>query len=111
MIKIKYLFSVVILFQILTYCTYDHGEEVEIIVVDPVSLVDDVMPIINVNCAISGCHLDTRSPLMSSRERVIAASGRIKIQLEAGNMPPTGELPPNDVEVILKWIGEGAKDN
>lgn len=76
-----------------------------------VSLADHIMPIIENNCAISGCHLDTRSPLYENSDDVIAAAERIRVRTTAGTMPPSGALDAEDVAMITAWVECGAEDN
>ncbi len=76
-----------------------------------VSLTDDIFPIIEANCALSGCHLNVQDPLYQSKSDVIAAADKIKTRTSAGTMPPSGPLPPDQVKLIADWVDCGAPDN
>ncbi|REE02168.1 hypothetical protein [Marinoscillum furvescens] len=78
-----------------------------------VSLADDVMPIITNNCAVSGCHGNSRSPLLNTKAEVIASASRIKARTGAGTMPPAGrpDLTQEQIDLISCWVDEGADDN
>lgn len=83
-----------------------------------VSYEQDVQPIIDLNCAISGCHaLGGEAPML-----LVSYEG-IKEIIESGDfefrvfesledpMPPSGQLGDCDQELILRWINQGALDN
>lgn len=81
-----------------------------------ISLVADIMPIINTNCAISGCHGNSRSPLMNTPEEVIDAAARIRVRalgLDDGRqpMPPSGFISQELQDQIDCWVNDGALDN
>ncbi len=80
------------------------------IVINP-SLSQDVIPIIELKCARSTCHLDTQEPLLVSRLGIIRAASRIEDQLQLGNMPPNGNITKSEMDVILDWIDCGAQNN
>lgn len=96
----------------------------------PISFSQDIQPIFDLSCSISGCHdgqnddpdltvgnayaslfstgdIDTVTAENSKLyKRVAGVSGAL--------MPPTangGPLPANKVSLILNWIKQGAKDN
>ncbi|HRG01441.1 MAG TPA: hypothetical protein PKZ75_10010 [Bacteroidia bacterium] len=93
----------------------------------PVSYSSSIAPIINSNCAYSGCHGDsafekfslvTYDGLMSGG---ITAGSPEKSKLyqtlktlnEEEMMPkkPYSELSENQIQMIYVWIGQGAKNN
>jgi len=78
----------------------------------------DVKPIVNTNCAITGCHLPggigpgnfSSYDVFSGVSQTVA----IRIQLpfsDTHHMPQGGVLPPEDIEKLLCWIENGAKNN
>lgn len=71
-----------------------------------ISLTDQVMPIINTNCALSGCHGDTESPLLNSESAVRNDAARIRSVTTSGSMPPAGEtsLTQNQIDLISCWV-------
>jgi hypothetical protein len=42
---------------------------------------------------------------------VVPASSLLYGEVKSGSMPPTGALKPSDVQKILDWIRNGAKNN
>ncbi len=81
-----------------------------------ISLADNIMPIITANCAISGCHGDSRSPLMNTAEEIIDVASRIRIRalgLETGRqpMPPSGFISQELQDEIDCWVNDGALNN
>lgn len=84
---------------------------VAVYVLSGVSLESQVMPIIESNCAISGCHGDTQAPLFTSKGAVISNASKIQERTEAGSMPPTGKLPDDEIALISCWVNDGAKNN
>jgi len=95
----------------------------------PVSLANDVQPIFNDDCSIGGCHdgtedLDLRTG--NSRQSLLDQGDLdlgnptnsilykriIKQPGQSGFMPDGGSaLPSGEINLILKWIQDGALDN
>ncbi|MFT4736795.1 MAG: hypothetical protein ACJAZM_002552 [Cyclobacteriaceae bacterium] len=80
-------------------------------VLSGVTLTDDVQPIINNNCAVSGCHNGTQSPNLSSMSGIVGSASRIRVRTTAGTMPPTGSLAQSQVDAITCWVEDGAQNN
>ncbi len=78
---------------------------------EEISLKDTIQPIIESNCALSGCHLDRQMPLFENRDDIIANATRIKARVTAGTMPPSNPLDARTMEMIACWVDSGAKDN
>ena len=94
---------------------------------DEVSFATDVHPILSRSCL--PCHSGTPDAKSSyalasyaevmakgkdSLPNVVAGSldGSLLYQvMKDGKMPPAGPLPPAEVELIKKWVAQGAKDN
>jgi hypothetical protein len=76
-----------------------------------VSLADDVKPIINSNCAISGCHNGTHSPNLTSSTAIISNASRIKSLTQSGAMPKNGSLTSQEKNLIACWVDDGAPNN
>lgn len=80
---------------------------------DTVSITySNVESILNSNCATSGCHSGTspQSGLDLSTyndAKRIASDGRLKTRITSSSpsevMPPSGKLPPNEIDQLLKW--------
>jgi len=90
---------------------------------DTVYFTNVVLPLISSNCGKSGCHNATSRvkgynltsyngimPIVSAGSpngsKLYTYMAGIKKQ-----MPPTGKLPQTDIDTIVKWINQGAKNN
>jgi len=97
---------------------------------DTVSFNNNVIPIFEANCSESGCHVGAYPAGNLNLERLNAyqellhpGSGYINVsnpkhsilysQLisKSTPMPPVGKLEPCEIDLILKWIVQGAKNN
>lgn len=90
---------------------------------DPPSAVDydtEIQPIFDENC--TSCHGGSGGLSLGSYDDVMAGgssgdviepcdceSSYLWERVDAGTMPPTGELPAEEVERICVWIDEGAE--
>ena len=88
---------------------------------------DDILPILTNRCAFAGCHvaggpegvdLRTYNTVIAGGrddDTVIAGDARESELVEViveGEMPPGGPLlPAAQIQLIIDWINEGAKDN
>ena len=72
---------------------------------------DSVDVVFMQNCAISGCHGDLQSPLLTDLESIQANAQNILIQVESGAMPLNGSLTEEQKQKITCWIKQGANDN
>lgn len=77
---------------------------------------DDIQPIIQANCALSGCHT-SGSRNMTSYEAVrdYALDGSLeeRITLPSSNplsMPPNGSLDDCTIDKIISWVNDGAPE-
>ena len=91
------------------------------------SFQDDILPILTNRCAFAGCHvaggpdgidLRTYDALIAGGNDgaiVIAGNAReseLVEQIVEGKMPPNGPpLPAAQIQLIIDWIDEGAKNN
>jgi hypothetical protein len=112
-------------------CTHDPFNFGEVIITENCSpdtayFVNDVFPIINSNCAISGCHdaITSEEDIDLSSWDAIYYGGTIDPG-NAGNsdlieaitddgddrMPPDGELTSAQIDIIALWINQGALYN
>lgn len=81
--------------------------------VNGTSLMDEVMPIITANCAVSGCH-DGNSGVISwaNVNNVIANAVNIKTRTGNGTMPPGGRtITDEEIQTIACWVDDGAENN
>lgn len=82
-------------------------------VLSDATLGGDIMPIIETNCAITGCHRDAVSPRFTSNEAIVNAANRIRARTTARTMPPSGRPDLSDEEIakITCWVEDGAPNN
>jgi hypothetical protein len=78
-----------------------------------VSLTTDIVPIINTNCALAGCHGAGQSgrPDFTKKDVIVSNATRIKERTIAGNMPPSGKLSNDLLNKISCWVDSGAPNN
>lgn len=90
-----------------------------------VSFSGDLQPIFTASCSVSGCHdaVPAHKPSLTAEKAytailsggyintLVPANSIIYGEVKSGNMPPTGALKPADVQKILDWIRNGAKNN
>ena len=80
-----------------------------------VTLSGDIIPIINQNCAVSGCHVSgTGRVNFSLEENIIAKARQIRSFTESSFMPPQAsgkKLSDVEKELIFCWVERGALDN
>lgn len=92
------------------------GTSEPVMILSGVSFAATIQPIINANCAISGCHDGNRGdiPDWSVKSNVIANASNIKSQTSSKNMPPPdsgGSLTDEQIALIACWVDDGAPDN
>lgn len=79
-----------------------------------VSWTGDIKPIIDTNCAISGCHVSgNQIPDWSNPINVQNNATNIKTRTSNGSMPPAGQprLTQEQISKIACWVDDGAKSN
>ncbi len=81
----------------------------------PASLSGDIIPIINQNCAISGCHVSGSERVnLSEPENIIQFANQIRNFTQSGFMPAPEsgkQLTAAELESIYCWVENGALDN
>ncbi|MEP1097580.1 MAG: hypothetical protein ABJG78_20855 [Cyclobacteriaceae bacterium] len=87
-----------------------------IVVTTAVSWTGDIMPIINSNCAVSGCHNGDNSsiPNWTDLSTVQANASNIKRRTGDKSMPQAGSgltLTDDEIELIACWVDDGARNN
>lgn len=81
-----------------------------------VTFADDIMPLVQGNCAISGCHVagGTGNGIFENyegvKEKVDNGSLRQRVLVDR-NMPPTEPLTECQLDIIDAWLNAGAPDN
>lgn len=104
---------------VMTACTYENEEELfNIIEPDPgsdpviVSLSSQIVPIMNSNCAVSGCHVaGVQFPNLLIKANIIANASSIRSRTQSGNMPKGGSLSLAEKNLIKNWVDQKANDN
>lgn len=70
-----------------------------------------IAPLIQTNCAISGCHVaGGQSPELSSYEQVKARAADVRQEVESGQMPPPSSgksLSEEEIQQIACWVEQG----
>ena len=103
---------------IMISCAYDNEEDLYGSAECPpegVSYKETIEPIIQANCAISGCHITgQQSPVLQTYDQIAANARGIRSQTSSGIMPPATsgkKLSPNQVNQIVCWIDAGSPEN
>ena len=77
---------------------------------------DQIAPLIAQNCAVPGCHssTDQGAPrVFESYDAVVQAidDGIFQMQVITNKeMPPSGPLPPCDIQLLEAWLAEGTPE-
>jgi len=122
----KKLLPFVLMAPVLSFCTNDNEEDLysNTPVVEckstNISYNTDVKPILDLNCAFSGCHGAQSASggiNLSSPESIQQISAELIINSinhapNAYAMPPTGQKLSNcNIQLITNWLNEGAQNN
>lgn len=100
-------------------CYYDNKEELyNTLIPDTtavVSFAKDIAPIINSNCATSGCHAaNGQTPALTNYAEIFSQKNRIKARAVDGiptPMPTGGLMNTSNRNKIATWINRGAPNN
>jgi hypothetical protein len=78
-----------------------------------VSYQNDIKPIMNASCAISGCHNGDNGSIRNWTIFANVQSNAQDIKLRTGNksMPLTGSLTQDQINLIACWVDDGALNN
>ena len=73
----------------------------------------EIQPIMANSCATTGCHNGSVSslPNFNNLSEVQSNASMIKSRTQSGNMPKTGSLTQNQIDLIACWVDDGALDN
>lgn len=120
--KLKGILLILMLWGALFSCTYDMIEPRELDVPENVSFAENVIPIFNKTCSVSGCHSDNGIPpnLTSDNAYIsltffgyvdvdLPEESEVYIKITTGSMKQYAS--DQDRAIILKWIEQGAPDN
>lgn len=99
-------------------CAYDNAEELYGEQECPpggTSFSQTVSPIIESNCAVSGCHVTGQQlPTLETYDQIAANASRVKARTSNGTMPPPTSmysLTQQEIDDIACWVDAGAPDN
>lgn len=99
-------------------CAYDNAEELYGEQKCPpvgTSFSQTIHPIIDANCAISGCHVNGQQlPTLENFTQISSNAAKIKTRTSNGTMPPSTSgksLSPEEIDAIACWVESGAPDN
>lgn len=80
-----------------------------------VSYANDIRPILDANCQVSGCHgSNSGIPSWATYNDVSANASTIKSRTSAKTMPPSSSgksLTDEQIQLIADWVDEGALNN
>ncbi len=78
-----------------------------------VSFAGQIKAIIETKCAISGCHNGSLGPDRDWRvlANLQANAAQVKSRTQSGDMPRTGSLTQDEIDLIACWVDDGAKNN
>ena len=123
--NLTYLMLALIIATVLNACYYDEVATFEGLPTN-VSLKNDVQPIFNRDCNMSGCHDagPSHDPSLTPENAYndLTSGGYVNtidppnsvlyLSVNGGGMPAgRAPLSENDTKIILAWITEGAKNN
>ena len=101
-----------------TSCDYDNVEELYGVKKCPpegTSFDQTIEPIIESNCAVSGCHVTgQQQPTLESYAQIVSNAEKIKARTSNGTMPPSISglsLTQAEIDAIACWVDEGTPDN
>ena len=84
---------------------------------DTITYTKHILPLVQKNCALSGCHSSTSRQSgveLPSMIKQLADGGRIRARVIHGNpsyMPATGKLSPLEMNIIKAWLDKNAPMN
>ncbi len=114
----KILILVSIINITLASCAWDNEEDLYGKIDCPpggVSFSKTIQPLINTNCAVSGCHVGGQQfPPLQTYDQIYEVRNRVKAQTSDGVMPPESSgnsLTPNEIDLIACWVDAGAPEN
>lgn len=97
-------------------CAMDNEEELaNKMPCGEVSFATDIQPIIQTNCAVSGCHVPgTGLPDYTDKQVIFSLANKIKTYTSQRIMPPADSgiiLTQEEIDLIACWVDDGAQDN
>ncbi len=129
--KYKWMKVACLLFFFHFSCTYEKMDPVkDCALPQSISFKKDILPLINAHCSYAGCHSGLSAAgnfdvadTVAYKNLWHSGSGYIdtlnpsfslfyaQLKSTSNPMPPSGKLDDCKLQMILKWIEQGAKDN
>lgn len=124
--RIRSKFKILVIFSSFVFfagCTSDYYEPIEVVLPETVSFSDNIIPIFNKSCNMSGCHngsgpspdlteANAYNDLFANNliDTIAPESSELYVKLV---VPGTHDGKSSDEQraLILKWIQQGAKNN
>jgi hypothetical protein len=75
------------------------------------SFAQTVLPILNNNCNLSGCHDPNNAAILNNYQVVHDNAAQIKASVVSGRMPKGKTFNATDKNALICWIDNGAKNN
>jgi len=73
---------------------------------------NEIRPIIDANCQVSGCHGSNGNiPTFATYNDVFAKAERIKVRTGDKTMPRNGSITDGQIKLIADWVDQGAPNN
>lgn len=89
-----------------------NAEQATVDEVPEVFYANQIRPIIDANCQVSGCHGSNSSiPSWETYDDVKTKAGLIKSRTSNKSMPQGGSLSDSDIQLIADWVDQGAPNN
>tara|TARA_R110002012_G_scaffold222599_1_gene394455 strand:- start:7628 stop:8191 length:564 start_codon:yes stop_codon:yes gene_type:complete len=76
-----------------------------------ISFAASIKPIIEANCAISGCHDGSGNIDYNNFDNIKLNPSDIKSRTQSGDMPRNGTLTAAEIDMIACWVDDGALNN
>ena len=76
-----------------------------------ISFAESIQPIIETNCAISGCHDGSGNVDYRVFQNLKNNPTDIKSRTQSGDMPRNGTLTQMEIDMIACWVDDGALNN
>ncbi len=124
MMYFRFSYLLLVFFLVFASCSSDEDDMMNIVTEDCNGLVisyqNDIVPIINTTCALSGCHIEGFSNgdfTSYNGLKSKADNGRLNSRVVVNkNMPPSNSSGPKSLSaqqiIAFKcWIADGAPDN
>ncbi len=103
---------------VVTSCYYDNEEDLyplQTCNTDSVTYQQHIKPIIDANCALSGCHVPGTGRVDYTTfqgVKIVADDGRLRQRaVVETTMPPSGPLSSCEQQQIEAWLNSGALNN